>query len=314
MNRQISNTLRKAYYELDSSTAFSSANNLIRKFKGKIAPSVIKSWLKGQEIYALHKPKVNRFRRLKTFSFDEGFFHSDLSPNRVDLVKHNLNCKYLLVITDSFSRKMDCELIKNKSGAEMINGYKKLLKRNKIKILFCDNGQENKNSLLTAFLQKNNIKQFFSNNPTTKSYLAELSIRILRTKIYKFLAFKKTKTFYNVLPKIINSINNTFQPKLGAAPNDIRDKKSKRNLFERLYGEYLKMPREQPTFFVGQKVRALIPEHGKFDKGYGRENYTREIFIINSVIPKKIAQYTIKDQQGKIIRGNYYARELLSLE
>ena len=47
-----------------------------------------------------------------------------------------------------------------------------------------------------------------------------------------------------------------------------------------------------------------------FNKGY-TENWSREIFIINSVLKTNPCTYKIKDLDGEKIIGSFYEKELL---
>ena len=73
---------------------------------------------------------------------------------------------------------------------------------------------------------------------------------------------------------------------------------------------YSKPSREfkKPTFKNGDRVRI-----SKYDlrsrKGY-KPQLTREIFEIVAIATRKPATYTIKDEQGEVIQGNFYQKEL----
>jgi hypothetical protein len=311
LSRSDLNKLRSAYLNLNSSSAFSSANVLIDKFKNKIDSNLIRNWLLGQEVYALHHPRKLRFKKLYSYSFEPGFFHIDLSPNTESLAINNGNNHYLLVICDSFTRKIDAELIKNKTSESVIKAFKKLMKRHKFKIVYSDFGTEFVNNKFEQFLKSNNIRHFYARNPTTKAFFAEWAIKVLRSRIYKYLEFNKTKSFAPVLSKIVDAINNTKQKKLGFAPNKIKDKNSMREAFHNLYFKNITQERKQPKLHVGSLVRVINFKVDTFSKNYNRDNYTKEIFKIVDILPKKLPLYKIADLKGNVILGTYYESELL---
>jgi hypothetical protein len=160
LTRSVVNKLKRAYYDVNSSTAYSSASVLIQAFKNEINPEIIKHWLLMQENYALHHPRRLRFQKLKSFSFEPGFVHIDLSPNTRALALNNDKNFYLFVMADSFTRKIDAELIKNKKADSIIAALKKLMKRNTIKIIYSDMGTEFLNSKVENFLSSTKLSIF----------------------------------------------------------------------------------------------------------------------------------------------------------
>ena len=49
-----------------------------------------------------------------------------------------------------------------------------------------------------------------------------------------------------------------------------------------------------------------------FRKGY-KPQFTREFFEIVAIATRKPATYTIKDEQGEVIQGNFYQKELINV-
>ena len=64
----------------------------------------------------------------------------------------------------------------------------------------------------------------------------------------------------------------------------------------------------QYKYRVGQQVR-LSKVKKKFEKGY-LPNWTEEIFVIERRHPRKPPVYTVKDLQGEVLQGTFYATEL----
>lgn len=303
--------LNKAYYNPSSSVAYSSPSSLIKKFKNQISKEFITSWISEQPTYALHRKRNQKFPTLKAFAFDVGFYHCDLSPHSALLAKANKGCHQLLVICDTLTRKLDAILIKNKESRSMIDGMKKLMKRNKIRILFTDRGTEMISKPFATFLKNNNIDHFLARNKH-KSFLAEMSIRRLRTRINKYCLHNKTNSFYSALPSIVDGLNNQYNRNLKYAPAEITTKKIKQKVFKNLYLNYLQKPRKLGLLSVGDKVRIAIP-NSNFEKNYSRINFSTEIFVIAKVLPKKLPVYKIKDLNGEDIAGSWYQQELIRI-
>jgi len=310
--RQIYNKLHKAFYDEKSDVSFSSASALIRKFKNTIPPKIIKEWLSKQLTYKLHHQRKTRFKNktLKAFAWKVGFVHLDLSPNSPDLWKYNKNARQLLVSCDSFSRRIDAELIANKSAEEVLKGFKKLLKRNVINIVYADRGKEFINSKFKAFLASQNIQLFAARNQN-KAFLAEMGIRLLRTKIQKYLFYNKTNKFYDKLPILVKSLNDRIHSRLKLAPSQINNKKNNRIAFQNLFEKYIKTPRKIAKFSVGDRVRIVLGDIGKFEKNYKRFNYSTEVFVIYKILDKRVPIYKLKDLNNQELLGSWYEFELL---
>ena len=77
-----------------------------------------------------------------------------------------------------------------------------------------------------------------------------------------------------------------------------------------LYGKPLR-EFKKPTFKIGDRVRS-----SKYDlpfcKGY-KPQFTREVFEIVATATRRPPTYTIKDEQGEVIPGKFYQKELIKI-
>ena len=68
---------------------------------------------------------------------------------------------------------------------------------------------------------------------------------------------------------------------------------------------------KKPVFKIGDRVRI-----SKYDlpsrKGY-KPQFTPEVFEIVAIASKKPPTYTIKDEQGEVIQGKFYQKELIKV-
>jgi len=137
--------------------------NLLRdKYGDEISPSrrQIGDWLKQQEINQLYAPSKGKPREIKS---------SMTTPNKIlamdllDLQKFQVRgYKYLLNAIDMSSRYLYSVALKNKTYNEVLNGFKKIYNKSKIKAVRSDNGSEFINDKYTDYLEKNGIKQILS--------------------------------------------------------------------------------------------------------------------------------------------------------
>ena len=77
-----------------------------------------------------------------------------------------------------------------------------------------------------------------------------------------------------------------------------------------LYRKHLR-EYKKPTFRIGDRVR-ISKYDLPFRKGH-KPQFTSEVFEIVAIATKKPPTYTIKDEQGEIIQGKIYQKELIKV-
>ena len=77
-----------------------------------------------------------------------------------------------------------------------------------------------------------------------------------------------------------------------------------------LYSKHLR-EFKKPTFKIGGRVRI-----SKYDlpsrKGY-KPHFTREVFETVAFATRKPPTYTIKNEQGEVIKGKFYQKKLIKV-
>ena len=103
-----------------------------------------------------------------------------------------------------------------------------------------------------------------------KSVVAERFIRILKTKIYKYMTSISKNVYIDKLDDIVNEYNNTYHRTIKMKPVDVKDN---------TYIDFKKEINDKdPKFKVGYHVR--ISKYKKiFAKGY-TPNWSEEAFVI----------------------------------
>ena len=125
---------------------------------------------------------------------------------------------------------------------------------------------------MSEWLENNNIFIFLTYNEG-KSVITERFIKTLKAKIYKKTTANDSKTYLSYLNKMIDQYNNTYHHSTNKKP---------------INADYsaLTEPNETnskvPKFKVNDEVR-IAKYKNIFIKGY-TENWSREIFIIDSVL------------------------------
>ena len=134
-----------------------------------MAKSLLK-WLKFQDVYTLHKLVRRRFPRRKTIIPGANF---QMLADLIDissLKQYIDNFKYILVVIDVFSKKGFISFLKTKTSSEMIRAFEKVLpKIGRFQKLQTNLGSEFFNRPFQAWLKRQNIEHFHTNNFDTKS-------------------------------------------------------------------------------------------------------------------------------------------------
>ena len=68
---------------------------------------------------------------------------------------------------------------------------------------------------------------------------------------------------------------------------------------------------KKPTFKIGDRVR-ISKYYLPFSKGF-KPQFTREVFEKVANATRKPPTYTIKDEQGEVIQGKLYQKELIKV-
>ncbi len=145
-------------------------------------------------------------------------------------------------------------------------------------------------------------------------FLAEVHIRELKRKLYKYFMDQKTKRYIDVLQDFATSLNARVRKKTGFAPKDVSFRNSGLVLQKR-YPNLYYGKRRYPfkfKFGVGDHVRMSL-HHDKLRHGY-LENYSDEIYVISRLLPTDPPTYKLSAQNGEEIEGRFYFEELIKVK
>ena len=152
---------------------------------------------------------------------------------------------------------MGCSF-KNQRGISIINAFQKIVsKRCKPNKIWVDQGGKFYN-LFKRFLKINNIEMYSTYNEG-KSAVAEIFIRTLKNKIFKYMRAVSKNIYFDVLDDIVDKYNKTVHRTIKMKPIDITSDS---------YTEYNEDSNEKdPKFKVGNHVR-ISKYKNTFAKGY----------------------------------------------
>ena len=127
------------------------------------------------------------------------------------LSSKNKNVRYLLYVTDVFTKYAWVKPLKDKKGKTILNAFMKIVNESNRKPnrLWVDRGSEFYNKLMQEWLDKNNVLMYSTHNEGN-SLIAVRFIRILKSKIYEKVTANDSKSYLPYLNKLVDQYNNTY--------------------------------------------------------------------------------------------------------
>lgn len=308
--------LAKIYYDVTNPSSFSSPHELYlaaHRIDPKISYSDVENWLARQSVYIRHKQTRTRFKRRKILCRGPFYqFQADLMF-MLQFAKYNDGMKYLLVVIDCFTRFLSVVPMKNKTGQECLRAIKKAfleMKGNPLKFQ-TDGGTEFYNEYVQKFLKSINTIHFSTQQHDIKAAIAERVIRTLRIKMHKIMMRKRTLRYITWLPQLVKSYNSrkhtAFKKKF--APNEI-NQSNRNEVFDLLYGEYLKKAKFKFKFKLGDIVMLALDKRTNI-LGKMTQTYKEDLFEIIDQIYDIPPTYKLKFlSNGTVVKGKFYAEQL----
>lgn len=313
-SEEIDKLLSGIYYKLPKSASFTGYNRLLEEVKKRrlqITGKDVKKWLQKQEVYTLHKQRKLRFPRLKYNSMNiDDVWSIDLMDMQ-NISRFNYKQRYILAVIDNFSRYAWCVPMKDKKSDTVLKSFQKNFKKTKRRPLniLSDQGKEFVSRQFKTFLEKNSINFYTANDPATKASICERFIRTVKTLIYKYLTFKNTNKYVDVLDELVNIYNNRKHRAIGCAPKEVNEnniltiwKYMNRHGYKNIFNE------KKPKFNVGTLVRISNPKRS-FEKGYTKQ-WSNEIFSVVKVILSYPHTYRISSLDDNELNSLFYEDEL----
>lgn len=298
----MSNKAFKHYFDLNEPTAFSSAAQIKKVHGIDVDRELSKAFS-----YSINRQRRYKFKRLKTIPVG---FMTDIQVDLADfrkLTKFNKKYAYCLVMVDVLSRQIFTKPMRRKNAEEMKEAFKELIETMPKKPLniFSDKGREFDNKIIKDFLKEHGIEKRRSEHEATKASVCERFIRVIKSRLYKYMDANSTKIWYNVLPKITFGINHSYSRAIKTTPASINNT-NWWPLWKSLYS--YKQETHRAKFNVGEVVRVAYTR-GKFDKGY-ISNFSDEVFKIRKVNFGYPVTYVIEDLNKLPLPRRYYNQEL----
>ena len=163
--------------------------------------------------------------------------------------------------------------LERKKGITITAGFQKILdesnrKRNKI---WLGKGSKLYNRPMKLWLEKNGIERYSMHN-AGKSVIAEIFIRTLKNKIYKYMTSISKTVYIDKLDDIVNKYDNTYST-IKMKPVDVKSN---------TYIDFSKEVNDKnPKSKIADNVR-ISKYKNVFTKGYN-PNWSEEVFVIKKV-------------------------------
>jgi len=285
---------------------------MLRTKYGDESPSrrQISDWLKLQEVNQLYAPSKGT---AKTFKSSMTTPNKILAMDLVNMEKFQVRgYKYLFNAVDMSSRYNYSVALKNKTDAEVLNGFKKIYNQSKTHAVRSDNGSEFINKKFTSYLEKNGIKQILgeAGKPASNG-LIERANATIKELIQKSLEINPKFDWVKNLDKLIENINNSQHRITGYTPNEIQKayKNDDNVVLESARGKEVKIKKKNISKEVFEKGD-LVRLHQPSDKT--RQVWSNEIYEIERVYkPKK--PYSVYEYKVEGLKDRFKEEDLLKL-
>jgi hypothetical protein len=169
--------------------------------------------IKELDAYIMHKKSNVVFPRQQTQVEN---VNDQWQADLVD-TKNKLHAKYVLTIVDVFSRYAFVRVMGNKSSSKTVEALRSILKDNSPpKAFYTDSGNEFLGDCNKMYEEFNIVHQ--QSRSVNKAAIVERFNRTLRQKIERYLTYKKTASYINVLQDLVYSHYHTIHPIHGYTP------------------------------------------------------------------------------------------------
>lgn len=316
--------LKRIYYNPSQPASFGNADDLYDKAKADNRDyklTDIQEWLLQQETHTLFKPSKHNFKSPRVIVSDKHYQYDVDVCYMIKWTKENKGYGYFLVCIDIFTRWGRAVPLYTLTGKEMKETLAHLFKKQKPTVCRSDGGSEFVNATVQNYFKENNIKHVRTLNYLKKANYAERFLKTLKTRMTKYLYYKQSHVWLDILPKVIKAYNHHIHRSIRMSPLHALKTATKSELWHIQYGpQRVRGPRKTAPklkkdifkFKVGDVVR-IVKVRRLFRRQYDEWN-SHELFIIVHVQSKQsIALYTLKDWDNDEIKGLFHTEELVKV-
>lgn len=256
----------------------------------------------------LHKPaRKNYPRRRVTIKGLNDLWQADLIE-MIPYARLNKGYSYILTCINAFSKFGYVEPLKSKSGEEVTEAFKKILKRvdTPPNNLQTDMGKEFYNKHFSLLMKKYGINHY-STFSTLKAQICERWNRTLKNKMWMEFSLQGSYKWLDILSRVVADYNHSRHRTISMAPAKV-NKGNEKLLLSTVYASPKVQNIPRSRLQVGDFVR-ISKQKYMFDKGY-TPSWTTEVFKIRIVQPTTPITYLLEDCNNLPVSGSFYKEEL----
>ena len=329
---EIDEKLRAIYYDPKEEGSFGGVTSLYNRVKNEpglnIGRARVKRWLMRQDVYSLFRPAKYNFAKRRIISTKRNYLWEVDLLDMVKYKKQNDGFSFILFAIDTFTRKLHTRALKSKKNDEVMEAFKSIFQIEKPKRIRSDRGMEFRGASTQKLFKEEGIKYYTTSN-LSKCAIVERVIKTLKLKAVRMMKAANKFRWVDDLRDLTRSYNRSYHSSIQMSPNEAQSADQDK-LFEILYSpkqtesKYTMFPKKKSSgkdksllkiyrFKIGQKVRlSKIPQ--LFDREYDSK-WTVEIFTVTDrSYQGEIPMYTVKDEKGETIQGQFYQDELQAVE
>lgn len=297
--------LKAIYYDPKHPAGFASVPKLAKA--SGYSEAKVKTWLKAQPTYTLHRQARKNYptRKYIVHDIDEQW-QADLADVAL-IADENSSYHFILTVIDIFSRYAWARPLRSKAGREVAEAFKDIFEEGRIpKRIQTDQGKEFENHNVLSLFREHNI-ELFSVKSAYKAAIVERFNRTLKHKLWRYFTMSTKQNWTSILQDTVHSYNHSVHRTLGCRPVDV----TAANVGDIRDQAFKNRPKNESKsdIKVGDKVRISKVKH-IFAKGY-LPNWTEEIFTVESIDRKTSPIiYKLKDYHDEVIEGSFYRQEI----
>jgi len=233
-----------------------------------ISENKLRQILQKEPTYLMHQLKPFKTKRRSTITHNYGeLVQADVAYMFSE--SENLKPSYFLLLIDVYSNKIFVEVLKDKEGTTIAKALEEIFKQFGAPIyeIQTDKGSEFTGKACKALFQKLKII-FRVKRGLNKASFAEAAIFRVKRKLYMYLRAHLTKNWKTYIHKIVDSLNNIPQKRLGfLTANDITDVTSSVLVDRKLIENGLIPPKDVTYSEQIKNQKSYEEDNSKLQKG-----------------------------------------------
>ena len=312
------NLVQKIYHDVANAAGYSRPRAVwleAQKTDRGITLTQVQNIMRSIPTYTLHRyvKRVPVTRRYLSSGLNH-YFQMDLFVLNESVARAN-GFRYILFCIDTFSRKLFARPLKTKTGVNVANAIRSIIKENNSippKKVLTDKGTEFSNTTVKQLFSSYGITHFTSEN-VYHAAMVERTNRTLREKFGRYMTDKKTTIFIPILKDFVTAYNQAPHSALpqNMSPSQVTLKNKLLVWKHQFASHFRRAPKfyGKPKLKVGDVVR-ISKFQGKFKKS-SDTTFTEELFVITHLLETKPTTYKLAALgDGEPIAGAFYREEI----